>query len=47
VFTTYAPAGITEGQVTRHLEGMRDSLRLIAPEAQLETLKIFSAAVPA
>jgi DNA/RNA-binding domain of Phe-tRNA-synthetase-like protein len=41
VFTVYAPAGINELAVERHLEDIRDYIMLIAPQAQVELLKVF------
>jgi DNA/RNA-binding domain of Phe-tRNA-synthetase-like protein len=41
VFTVYAPAGIEEQTVRHHLEDIRDYVTLIAPQAQVEMLKVF------
>jgi DNA/RNA-binding domain of Phe-tRNA-synthetase-like protein len=41
VFTVYAPAGIDEQAVTRHLEDMRNYVMVIAPHAQVELLEVF------
>jgi len=43
VFTVYAPAGIEEQTITRHLEDMRDYVMVIAPQAQVELLEIYGA----
>ncbi len=41
VFTVYAPAGIDEQTIERHLEDIRGYVMVIAPAAQVELLKIF------
>lgn len=41
VFTVYAPAGIEEQLITKHLEDMRDYVMVIAPRAQVEVLHIY------
>jgi DNA/RNA-binding domain of Phe-tRNA-synthetase-like protein len=41
VFTVYAPAGIDEQAIVGHLQDMRDYVRIIAPEAEVELLKVF------
>ena len=41
VFTVYAPTGIDEQLVTRHLQDMRDYVLIIAPQAQVELLQVF------
>lgn len=41
VFTAYAPAGIGPQAVERHLEDIRDYVMIIAPQAQVESLKIY------
>jgi DNA/RNA-binding domain of Phe-tRNA-synthetase-like protein len=41
IFTTYAPEGIAADDITRHLEKIQDNVRLIAPGAQVEMLRIF------
>jgi DNA/RNA-binding domain of Phe-tRNA-synthetase-like protein len=38
LFVAYAPAGIGEEAVRRHLEGLRSNVLLVAPEAQTELL---------
>ncbi len=43
IFTVYAPPGISEGAVEKHLQGIRDNVLLIAPEAHVELLKVFGA----
>ncbi len=40
-FTVYAPAGIDEQLITSHLQDMRDYVMVIAPEAQVELLKVY------
>jgi DNA/RNA-binding domain of Phe-tRNA-synthetase-like protein len=42
VFTTYAPQGIEEQAVERHLQDIRDFILVFAPQAQVEMLKVFS-----
>jgi len=42
VFTVYAPAGIEVQAITQHLEDMRDYVWVIAPEAEVELLDVFS-----
>ncbi len=41
VFTVYAPAGIDEQMITQHLQDMRDYVLVIAPQAQVDSLKIY------
>jgi DNA/RNA-binding domain of Phe-tRNA-synthetase-like protein len=41
VFTVYAPAGIDEPAVNKHLEDIRDYVLMIAPQAQVELLQVF------
>ncbi len=40
LFAVYAPAGIGEASVRRHLEEIQASVRLIAPEARTEALTL-------
>jgi DNA/RNA-binding domain of Phe-tRNA-synthetase-like protein len=42
VFTTYAPEGIEELAVERHLQDIRDFILIFAPQAEVELLKVFS-----
>ncbi len=42
-FTVYAPPGIDEQAVYDHLKDIRDNVRLIAPEAVVETLTVYGA----
>jgi DNA/RNA-binding domain of Phe-tRNA-synthetase-like protein len=42
VFTTYAPQGIEEQLVEKHLQDMRDFILVFAPQAKVELLKVFS-----
>ena len=41
VFTVYAPAGIDEQAVTRHLQDIRDYVLVIAPQSQVELMKVY------
>ena len=41
IYTTYAPAGISEQAVTEHLQDIQEYVRLFAPQAQTEMLQIF------
>lgn len=41
IFTVYAPPGIDEQLVVRHLEGIRENVMLFAPQAQVELLKVY------
>ena len=41
VFTTYAPQGIEEQLVEKHLQDMRDFILVFAPQASVELLKVF------
>jgi len=41
LFTVYAPPGIGEEAVRAHLEDIRDNVLLVAPQAQVETLKVY------
>jgi DNA/RNA-binding domain of Phe-tRNA-synthetase-like protein len=43
IFTTYAPSGISKEAVTNHLKEIQHNVELIAPNAQVELLKVFSA----
>lgn len=43
LFTTYAPAGIEEQAITRHLEEIRDNVLLVAPGAQVGMLQVLGA----
>ncbi|MGE5642183.1 MAG: phenylalanine--tRNA ligase beta subunit-related protein [Byssovorax cruenta] len=40
VFTVYAPDGISEPIVQKHLEDIRDYIRIFAPQAQVESLQV-------
>jgi DNA/RNA-binding domain of Phe-tRNA-synthetase-like protein len=42
VFTTYAPQGIEEQLVDKHLQDIRDFILVFAPQAKVELLKVFS-----
>lgn len=41
VFTVYAPAGIDEQLITSHLEDMRDYVRVVAPQAEVELIEVY------
>jgi len=41
LFTIYAPPGIGEEAVGEHLEDIRDNVLLVAPQAQVEILKVY------
>jgi DNA/RNA-binding domain of Phe-tRNA-synthetase-like protein len=41
LFTVYAPAGIDPADVERHLDEIRDTVRLFAPEAQVELSHVY------
>ena len=41
VFTVYAPAGIDEELIMRHLGDMRDYVLVIAPEAEVELMQVY------
>ncbi len=43
MFTTYAPAGIDEPVVQEHLRDIQRNVQLVAPDAQVELLKVFGA----
>jgi DNA/RNA-binding domain of Phe-tRNA-synthetase-like protein len=43
LFAIYAPAGIGETAVQRHLEDIRDNVHLIAPAAKIEMLRVYAA----
>ena len=45
VFTVYVPAGIDEQSIMRHLQDMRDYVMVIAPDAQVELLKVYGGEV--
>ncbi len=40
-FTVYAPAGIDEELIVKHLQDMRDYVRVIAPQAEVELLQVY------
>jgi hypothetical protein len=42
-FAVYAPPGIGELPVRRHLEDLRDAVRVVAPEALVEVLEVHTA----
>ncbi|MEW6029430.1 MAG: phenylalanine--tRNA ligase beta subunit-related protein [Chloroflexota bacterium] len=42
VFTVYAPAGIDEPLIMQHLQDMRDYVLIVAPQAEVELLKIYT-----
>jgi DNA/RNA-binding domain of Phe-tRNA-synthetase-like protein len=41
VYTTYAPAGISEQDVIAHLQNIQEYVRLFAPHAHTEMLQVF------
>jgi DNA/RNA-binding domain of Phe-tRNA-synthetase-like protein len=41
VFTVYAPAGINEELIMLHLQDMCDYVTVIAPQAEIESLKVY------
>jgi DNA/RNA-binding domain of Phe-tRNA-synthetase-like protein len=41
LFTVYAPPGVGDTAVREHLEGIRENVLLIAPEAEVEVLEIY------
>jgi DNA/RNA-binding domain of Phe-tRNA-synthetase-like protein len=43
LFTTYAPPGIAPEAVQDHLESILETVHLVAPDATVETLRVFRA----
>lgn len=43
LFTVYAPEGIERGLVKKHLEDIRDNVRVVAPGAKEELIQVFTA----
>ena len=41
VFTVYVPAGINEQVIVQHLQDMRDYVKVVAPQVQVEFLKVY------
>ena len=41
LFTVYAPSGIGNEAVQKHLEDIRDNVLLVAPQAKVEALKVY------
>jgi DNA/RNA-binding domain of Phe-tRNA-synthetase-like protein len=41
IYTTYAPAGISQGAVTAHLQDIQEYVRLFSPVARTEMLQVF------
>ena len=41
LFTTYAPAGIERETVRQHLEGIRDNVQLVSPDAEALLIKVY------
>ena len=41
MFTVYAPAGIPEEAIVKHLQEIQHNVLLVAPRAQVELLKVF------
>jgi DNA/RNA-binding domain of Phe-tRNA-synthetase-like protein len=42
IFTSYAPQGIEEQTVEKHLQDIRDFVLIFAPQAKVELLKVYS-----
>jgi DNA/RNA-binding domain of Phe-tRNA-synthetase-like protein len=42
VFTVYAPAGIGEESVVEHLQHIKENVMVSAPQAQVESLQVYS-----
>ena len=40
-YTTYAPAGIADASITRHLQDIEGYVRMFSPQAQTELLQVF------
>ena len=40
-FTVYAPAGIAEQAIAQHLKDIQEYVRVIAPQAQVESLNVY------
>lgn len=43
LFAVYAPAGVGEERAYRHLEDIKANVMLVAPEAEVELLKVYGA----
>lgn len=43
LFAVYAPPGIAESAITRHLEDLRAAVRLVSPDADVEALTVYGA----
>ena len=43
VFTVYAPAGISDEAVLKHLHDLKENVLLVAPDAQIELLQVLGA----
>ncbi len=41
IFTVYAPPGIDEQAVTEHLQHIKENVVVVAPQAQVESLKVY------
>jgi DNA/RNA-binding domain of Phe-tRNA-synthetase-like protein len=41
IYTTYAPAGIAEDSITRHLQDIEGYVRMFSPQARTELLQVF------
>jgi hypothetical protein len=41
LFAVYAPSGVDPASVQKHLEDLRDNIRLIAPEAEVGLLQVY------
>jgi DNA/RNA-binding domain of Phe-tRNA-synthetase-like protein len=42
IFTVYAPPGIKEELVTNHLQHIQENVMIFAPQAQVESLKVYA-----
>jgi DNA/RNA-binding domain of Phe-tRNA-synthetase-like protein len=41
LFTVYAPAGILKDAIIEHLKNIRDNVRIVSPDAQVERLEVY------
>jgi DNA/RNA-binding domain of Phe-tRNA-synthetase-like protein len=46
LFTVYAPPGIDPAAVERHLEDLRDNVRIVSPQAEVEFVHVYVARNP-
>jgi DNA/RNA-binding domain of Phe-tRNA-synthetase-like protein len=40
IFAAYAPAGIEQGKVAEHLRALWENVKLVAPQAEVETMEV-------